>query len=149
VATRKKNQQRDTCPAPDVDPTTVRNEEAEAAIVGAILLDATPALALLDGVGGINPECFWRPILAAAMVAIFGLREASTPIDVITVADRMARTGYGEPEHEVRRTLMRLAADVPTVAQDVAVVIGGISYTVTDVEPDGTGLVVLRLDRAS
>jgi hypothetical protein len=115
VATRKKNQQRDTCPAPDVDPTTVRNEEAEAAIVGAILLDATPALALLDAAGGINPECFWRPILAAAMAAIFGLREASTPIGVITVADRMARTGYGEPEHEVRRTLMRLAADVPTI----------------------------------
>ena len=40
-------------------------------------------------------------------------------------------------------------ADAPNVAQDVAVVIGGINYTVTDVEPDGTGLLVLRLYRAS
>lgn len=41
------------------------------------------------------------------------------------------------------------AADVPAVAQDAAVVIGAASYTVTDVEPDGTGLVLLKLDSAS
>lgn len=41
------------------------------------------------------------------------------------------------------------AADVPAVAQDQAVVVAGGNYTVTDVEPDGTGLVLLKLDSAS
>ena len=41
------------------------------------------------------------------------------------------------------------AADVPAVAQDVTVVIGAASYTVTDVEPDGTGLILLRLDKSA
>ncbi len=40
------------------------------------------------------------------------------------------------------------AADVPAVAQGTAVTISAASYTVTAIEPDGTGLVLLRLQEA-
>jgi len=40
------------------------------------------------------------------------------------------------------------AADVPNVAQGNSVTVLTISYTVTAVEPDGTGLLLLRLQEA-
>lgn len=40
------------------------------------------------------------------------------------------------------------AADVPSVAQGAAVTIAAASYTVTAIEPDGAGLVLLRLQEA-
>lgn len=40
------------------------------------------------------------------------------------------------------------ASAVPAVAQGTAVSVAGGSYTVTAVEPDGTGLTVLRLQEA-
>lgn len=46
-------------------------------------------------------------------------------------------------------TLIVKAADVPAVAQNTAVVVPAGSFTVTDVEPDGTGLTLLRLDSAT
>lgn len=39
-------------------------------------------------------------------------------------------------------------ADVPAVAQGTAVAIGAASYTVSSVEPDGTGVTLLRLQEA-
>ena len=45
--------------------------------------------------------------------------------------------------------LVVASASIPLVAQDDAVVIATISYTVTAVEPDGTGMTLLRLDRAT
>jgi hypothetical protein len=41
------------------------------------------------------------------------------------------------------------ASDVPTATAGTTVAIGAASYVVTDVELDGTGLCVLRLDSAS
>jgi hypothetical protein len=41
------------------------------------------------------------------------------------------------------------AADVPAVAQGDAVTVADGSYTVSAVEPDGTGMVLLRLDSAT
>ena len=40
------------------------------------------------------------------------------------------------------------AADVPAVSQGTSVVVVYGSFVVTDVEPDGTGLLLLRLDAA-
>ena len=40
------------------------------------------------------------------------------------------------------------AADVPSVAQGNSVVLSSGSYTVTAIEPDGTGIVLLRLQEA-
>lgn len=39
-----------------------------------------------------------------------------------------------------------IAAEMPAVAQGQALVAGGTAYTVRGVEPDGTGLVLLRLE---
>jgi hypothetical protein len=45
--------------------------------------------------------------------------------------------------------VLRIAsADVPTVAQGDAVAVGSTNYTVAAVEPDGTGVTLLRLQEA-
>ena len=47
-----------------------------------------------------------------------------------------------------RPTLLVKAADVPAVAEGTAVSIPAGSYTVAAIEPDGTGLTLLRLQEA-
>lgn len=42
-------------------------------------------------------------------------------------------------------TFLCAEADVAQAAQDDPLAIGGVEYTVTNVEPDGTGMVTLRL----
>jgi hypothetical protein len=44
--------------------------------------------------------------------------------------------------------LIVMAAAVPSVAQGNAVTVAGGSYTVTALEPDGTGVLLLRLQEA-
>lgn len=41
-----------------------------------------------------------------------------------------------------------LASALPAIAQGASVTVGGVSYTVRNVEPDNTGLVALVLERA-
>ena len=43
---------------------------------------------------------------------------------------------------------LAIAAEVPAVAQGDTLTIGATEYTVRGVEPDGTGLVLLRLEEA-
>lgn len=43
---------------------------------------------------------------------------------------------------------LAVSADVSTVAQNAAVTINGVAYTVAAVEPDGTGMTRLRLAEA-
>lgn len=43
---------------------------------------------------------------------------------------------------------LAIATEVPSVAHGQALVIGAATYTVRGVEPDGTGLVLLRLEEA-
>lgn len=45
-------------------------------------------------------------------------------------------------------TLLIAHADAPSVAQGDAVVVASVNYTVTAIEPDGTGLALLRLQEA-
>ena len=78
----------------------------------------------------------------------FGIAATVGGVAVVGIFDNAYATALGFTAG-TSPVLIVKAADVPTVAQDAAVVISTISYTVTDVEPDGTGLVVLRLDRAS
>lgn len=44
--------------------------------------------------------------------------------------------------------LLCAAADITSAAQGDTVVVGGISYTITSLEPDGTGMTLLRLQEA-
>jgi hypothetical protein len=41
-----------------------------------------------------------------------------------------------------------LASALPAIAQGAAVTVGGVAYTVRNVEPDNTGLLALVLERA-
>lgn len=41
------------------------------------------------------------------------------------------------------------SADVATVVEGTAITIGGVSYTACAVEPDGTGITLIRLEKAS
>ena len=40
------------------------------------------------------------------------------------------------------------ASALPAIAQGASVTVGGVAYTVRNVEPDGTGLLALVLERA-
>lgn len=44
--------------------------------------------------------------------------------------------------------LLCKSADITSAAQGDTVVVAGISYTITSLEPDGTGLTLLRLQEA-
>lgn len=58
--------------------------------------------------------------------------------------------GYAEPLGNVVEgrapTALAIASEIPAVAQGQTLIVGGTSYTVRGVEPDGTGLVLLRLE---
>jgi hypothetical protein len=58
---------------------------------------------------------------------------------------------YFEPlGNEVQGSAPRFvcaAASVPSVAHGQSLVVGGVTYKVRGVEPDGTGTVVLRLEK--
>jgi len=41
------------------------------------------------------------------------------------------------------------SADVTTVVEGTAITIGGVGYTARAVEPDGTGITLIRLEKAS
>jgi hypothetical protein len=44
--------------------------------------------------------------------------------------------------------LLCAAADITSAAQGDAVTVAAVSYTITAIEPDGTGMVLLRLQEA-
>jgi replicative DNA helicase len=79
------------------------NEEAEASVLGAILLTETA----LDGVlleVGLRPHDFYRPRHGAIFQAMIRLKEKATPeaVDALTVAEELRRAGElekagGEP----------------------------------------------------
>lgn len=66
--------------------------EAEEAVLGAMMVSATALEAALDD-AGIRPEDFYRPRHRAICDAIQGLHSADTPVDALTVADELRRSG--------------------------------------------------------
>jgi hypothetical protein len=57
---------------------------------------------------------------------------------------------YADPLGLVSRQtrFTALASALPAIAQGAAVTVGGVAYTVRNVEPDNTGLIALVLERA-
>jgi hypothetical protein len=79
--------------------------------------------------------------------AVSALYNGTTTINVILYTayyeENMGRVGFeGSAPVALART-----ADVPGVAHGVSLVIYGVTYSVVGVEPDGTGLTTLRLEK--
>lgn len=64
--------------------------------------------------------------------------------DGILMRDYADRLGL--VSHETR--FVALSSALPAIAQGASVSVGGVSYTVRNVEPDNTGLIALVLERA-
>jgi len=65
-------------------------------------------------------------------------------------ADGVFDSDYADPLGLVSRQtrFTALASALPAIAQGAAVTVGGVAYTVRNVEPDNTGLIALVLERA-
>lgn len=88
------------------------NEEAEASVLGAMLLARQ---AVLDAAELLTAGDFYRPRYGAVFAAIVAVENRGDPPDVVTVADELRRTGMlelagGESE------LIRLQADTPSTS---------------------------------
>ncbi len=102
-------------PAPGVQKTEFvppHNYEAEAAVLGSILIDKEAILRVADMV---TPEDFYRESHSAIFDAMLGLYAKSEPIDLISLSDRLNEAG------KLERTggqtyLAQLAEAVPTAS---------------------------------
>lgn len=79
--------------------------------------------------------------------ADFGIAATVGGVAVVGIFDNNYATALGFTSG-TQPALIVKASDVPAVAQAAAVVILTINYTVTAIEPDGTGLLLLRLQEA-
>lgn len=82
-----------------------------------------------------------------AFFADFGTVATIGAASVTGIFDQPAAEAFGMLGSDP--TFTCAAADVSGVAAGQAVTIAGTGYTVTAVKPDGTGLTVLYLDKAS
>lgn len=91
---------------------TPQNIEAEASLLGAILIDKDAIVKIADG---ISPEDFFDPRHKHIYEAVTRLYERREPIDVLTLADQLKNTGVldviGGPSY-----LTELTNFVPTAA---------------------------------
>lgn len=86
-------------------------EEAESAVLGAVLLAGSIALPALSE-EGLTPEDFSRPGYRRIFGAMCAMHEAGEPVDRLTLADRLLRDGDGV---DGRVTVDALAGSVPNV----------------------------------
>jgi replicative DNA helicase len=93
------------------------NEEAEASVLGAILLagGSPQPLGVVTADVRLRPEHFYRPRHAAIFTALFALGERNEPIDVVTACDELEREGKLE-EVGGREYVHALPNLVPSVA---------------------------------
>lgn len=87
---------------------------------------------------------------ATAANAVAALANVTATVDGVTVngihdnafLESMGITAGTGP------VLLCAAADITSAAQGDTAVIAAVSYTITSLEPDGTGMTLLRLNRA-
>lgn len=84
---------------------------------------------------------------ATAANAVAALANVTAVVDGVTV-NGIFGNDYDEAFGAVAGTaptLSCVSSEVTSAAQGDTVVVGGISYTITSLEPDGTGMTLLRL----
>jgi replicative DNA helicase len=86
--------------------------EAEQSVIGSILIDEEAVLKVLEI---LRPEDFYRPEHEEIMRAVFDLTAENTPIDIVSVTDKLRSTNkldfVGGPTY-----IMQLASSVPNAA---------------------------------
>jgi len=87
---------------------------------------------------------FFDAASGAAVSAVFN----NTPISVIFDAEHYTAAGEGADISTSQPMATCRAQDVAGIEQGDSVTVAGTSYSVADVQPDGTGVVVLILQEA-
>jgi hypothetical protein len=80
-------------------------------------------------------------------VAEFASAATLNGVAVNGIFDRGYLEPIGNDVQSYAPTFLCAAADVPNVAHGQSLVVDGDTYKVCGVEPDGTGVVLLRLER--
>lgn len=70
-----------------------KNEEAERAAIGCMVLDGYRVVHLAQNVKGMPPEAWYVPAHAAAVRVLYEMTAAGRPVDLVTVHDKLARAG--------------------------------------------------------
>lgn len=65
--------------------------ESESAVLGAIMLEPEKLDVVLEILS--EPECFYKPVHQIIYAAICDLRRSSSPVDILTVTDRLRKNG--------------------------------------------------------
>ena len=68
-------------------------EQAEWAAAGCMLLDGYRVVALARNTMQMGAEAFYVPAVRVLVETMFGMAEAGTPIDLVTVLEALKRTG--------------------------------------------------------
>jgi replicative DNA helicase len=93
--------------------SSTHSEEAEAAVLGAVLL--APDVALDEAIDMLAPADFYQPAHQEIFEAVEGLFNLHKPVDAVTVSDELAKTGMLERIGGIAY-ITRLLDDVPTAS---------------------------------
>src|SRR3954449_7425288 len=77
-----------------IDRLPPQSAEAEQSVLGSILIDRDAIIEVADF---LRPEDFYRPAHGRVFAAMLDLSERREPIDIVTVAEALERTGDLEP----------------------------------------------------
>ena len=89
------------------------NTEAEQAVLGAILTDATVLPVVMETVR--QPEEFYSSVNQSIYQGMISLFMASRPLDFVTVFDYVSGAGTFENDEEAKVYLYNLTQTVPTI----------------------------------
>lgn len=82
-------------------------------------------------------------------VAEFAVAAQLDGVEVAVIFDRAYHDGLGGQIESSSPVCLVPTAAVPSVAQGSALELDGVTYQVTRVEPDGTGVTTLALERSA
>jgi len=98
-----------------IDRLPPQSLEAEQSVLGALLIDRDAIIEVADF---LRPEDFYRPANGSVYAAVLDLYERREPIDIVTVAETLERSGYLETVGG-RTYLSSLANQTPTAVHAV------------------------------
>lgn len=119
-----------------------------------LVFQALPAMYAVNSASIVADAMGFESLQTAANETVIGtfeleiaaLYNGSTSVDGIFSKDYVDAGGASNVDFESSTpAFVCQAADVPAIARDDTFVINGTTYSVTGIEPDGTGLVVMKL----
>jgi len=84
-------------------------DEAERAVLGALVVESDSIIPLARLTMGLKPECFYNPTVRRAVEAIYEMFDKRQPVDILTVCQKLG-------DDESRQMLMQAVDSTPTTA---------------------------------